>query len=106
MRHPGCGSARFCQIILRKKLDLTSCRINPGTQKAVIEMLPKKTSQKMFQEAEKNAPNDYFIGRNKRDYFQTEIAMPMKCQKCYDAMLAEMDRTGEKNFCSLCYQLS
>lgn len=98
---PGCGKTFFAKHFA-EEVGFNFMAVTPGTLKSKWVNATEENIAKMFKEAEEKAPTIIFIDEisglfPKRDSDAHEMS-----RNATEAMLAEMDRTGEKNIFVIC----
>lgn len=98
---PGCGKTFFAKHFA-EEVGFNFIHVNPGTLKSRYINATEENIAKMFQEAEKNAPTIIFIEEISGLFPSRDSDAHEMSKNAVDAMLAEMDRTGEKGIFVLC----
>ena len=98
---PGCGKTFFAKHFA-EEVGFNFMHINPGTLKSRYVNATEENISMMFQEAEKNAPTIIFIEEISGLFPSRDSEAHEMSKNAVDAMLAEMDRTGEKGIFVLC----
>jgi transitional endoplasmic reticulum ATPase len=98
---PGCGKTFFAKHFA-EEVGSNFMQINPGTLKSRFVNATEENISKMFLEAEKNAPTILFIEEISGLFPSRDSDAHEMSKNAVDAMLAEMDRTGEKGIFVLC----
>jgi len=98
---PGCGKTFFAKHFA-EEVGFNFVHVNPGTLKSRYVNATEENISKMFQEAEKNAPTIIFIEEISGLFPSRDSDAHEMSKNAVDAMLAEMDRTGEKGIFVLC----
>ena len=98
---PGCGKTFFAKHFA-EEVGSNFMHINPGTLKSKYVNATEENISRMFQEAEKNAPTIIFIEEISGLFPSRDSDAHEMSKNAVDAMLAEMDRTGEKGIFVLC----
>jgi transitional endoplasmic reticulum ATPase len=98
---PGCGKTFFAKHFA-EEVGSNFMHVNPGTLKSRYVNATEENISKMFQEAEKNAPTIIFIEEISGLFPSRDSEAHEMSKNAVDAMLAEMDRTGEKGIFVLC----
>lgn len=98
---PGCGKTFFAKHFA-EEVGSNFMQINPGTLKSRYVNATEENISKMFQEAEKNAPTIIFIEEISGLFPSRDSDAHEMSKNAVEAMLAEMDRTGEKGIFVLC----
>ncbi len=98
---PGCGKTFFAKHFA-EEVGFNFIHVNPGTLKSRYVNATEENISKMFQEAEKNAPTIIFIEEISGLFPSRDSDAHEMSKNAVDAMLAEMDRTGEKGIFVLC----
>lgn len=98
---PGCGKTFFAKHFA-EEVGSNFMHINPGTLKSRYVNATEENISKMFQEAEKNAPTIIFIEEISGLFPSRDSDAHEMSKNAVDAMLADMDRTGEKGIFVLC----
>jgi transitional endoplasmic reticulum ATPase len=98
---PGCGKTFFAKHFA-EEVGSNFMHVNPGTLKSRYVNATEENISKMFQEAEKNAPTIIFIEEISGLFPSRDSDAHEMSKNAVDAMLAEMDRTGEKGIFVLC----
>lgn len=98
---PGCGKTFFAKHFA-EEVGSNFMHINPGTLKSRYVNATEENISKMFQDAEKNAPSIIFIEEISGLFPSRDSDAHEMSKNAVEAMLAEMDRTGEKGIFVLC----
>lgn len=98
---PGCGKTFFAKHFA-EEVGFNFIHVNPGTLKSRYVNATEENIAKMFQEAEKNAPTIIFIEEISGLFPSRDSDAHEMSKNAVEAMLAEMDRTGEKGIFVLC----
>lgn len=98
---PGCGKTFFAKHFA-EEVGSNFIQVNPGSLKSRYVNATEENIAKMFQEAEKNAPTIIFIEEISGLFPSRDSDAHEMSKNAVDAMLAEMDRTGEKGIFVLC----
>jgi transitional endoplasmic reticulum ATPase len=98
---PGCGKTFFAKHFA-EEVGSNFMHVNPGTLKSRFVNATEENITKMFQEAEKNAPTIIFIEEISGLFPSRDSDAHEMSKNAVEAMLAEMDRTGEKGIFVLC----
>jgi transitional endoplasmic reticulum ATPase len=98
---PGCGKTFFAKHFA-EEVGFNFMHVNPGTLKSQYVNATEKNIAKMFQDAEKNAPTIIFIDEISGLFPSRDSDAHEMSKNAVEAMLAEMDRTGEKGIFVLC----
>lgn len=98
---PGCGKTFFAKHFA-EEVGFNFIHINPGTLKSKFVNATEENISKLFQDAEKNAPTIIFIEEISGLFPSRDSEAHEMSKNAVDAMLAEMDRTGEKGVFVLC----
>ncbi len=98
---PGCGKTFFAKHFA-EEVGFNFIHVNPGTLKSRYVNATEENISKLFQEAEKNAPTIIFIEEISGLFPSRDSDAHEMSKNAVDAMLAEMDRTGEKGIFVLC----
>jgi transitional endoplasmic reticulum ATPase len=98
---PGCGKTFFAKHFA-EEVGFNFIHVNPGTLKSKYINATEENISKLFQEAEKNAPTIIFIEEISGLFPSRDSDAHEMSKNAVDAMLAEMDRTGEKGIFVLC----
>jgi transitional endoplasmic reticulum ATPase len=98
---PGCGKTFFAKHFA-EEVGSNFMHVNPGTLKSRFVNATEENISKMFQEAEKNAPTIIFIEEISGLFPSRDSDAHEMSKNAVEAMLAEMDRTGEKGIFVLC----
>ncbi|SEH76230.1 transitional endoplasmic reticulum ATPase [Paenimyroides aquimaris] len=98
---PGCGKTFFAKHFA-EEVGFNFIHANPGTLKSRYVNATEENISKMFQEAEKNAPTIIFIEEISGLFPSRDSDAHEMSKNAVEAMLAEMDRTGEKGIFVLC----
>ncbi|MEI2756767.1 MAG: AAA family ATPase [Chitinophagaceae bacterium] len=98
---PGCGKTFFAKHFA-EEVGSNFMHVNPGTLKSRYINATEENISKMFQEAEKNAPTIIFIEEISGLFPSRDSDAHEMSKNAVEAMLAEMDRTGEKGIFVLC----
>lgn len=98
---PGCGKTFFAKHFA-EEVGSNFMHVNPGTLKSRYINATEENISKMFQEAKKNAPTIIFIEEISGLFPSRDSDAHEMSKNAVDAMLAEMDRTGEKGIFVLC----
>lgn len=98
---PGCGKTFFAKHFA-EEVGFNFIQVNPGTLKSRYVNATEENISKMFQEAEKNAPTIIFIEEISSLFPSRDSDAHEMSKNAVDAILAEMDRTGEKGIFVLC----
>lgn len=98
---PGCGKTFFAKHFA-EEVGFNYMQVNPGTLKSRYVNATEENISKMFQEAEKNAPTIIFIEEISGLFPSRDSDAHEMSKNAVDAMLAEMDRTGERGVFVLC----
>jgi transitional endoplasmic reticulum ATPase len=98
---PGCGKTFFGKHFA-EEVGSNFMHVNPGTLKSRYVNATEENISKMFQEAEKNAPTIIFIEEISGLFPSRDSDAHEMSKNAVEAMLAEMDRTGEKGIFVLC----
>ena len=98
---PGCGKTFFAKHFA-EEVGFNFIYVNPGTLKSRYVNATEENITKMFQEAEKNAPTIIFIEEISGLFPSRDSDAHEMSKNAVDAMLAEMDRTGERGIFVLC----
>lgn len=98
---PGCGKTFFAKHFA-EEVGSNFMQVNPGTLKSRYVNATEENIAKMFQEAEKNAPTIIFIEEISGLFPSRDSDAHEMSKNAVEAMLAEMDRTGEKGIFVLC----
>jgi transitional endoplasmic reticulum ATPase len=98
---PGCGKTFFAKHFA-EEVGSNFMHVNPGTLKSRFVNATEENISKMFQEAEKNAPTIIFIEEISGLFPSRDSEAHEMSKNAVEAMLAEMDRTGEKGIFVLC----
>ena len=98
---PGCGKTFFAKHFA-EEVGFNFMQFNPGTLKSRYVNATEENISKMFQEAEKNAPTIIFIEEISGLFPSRDSDAHEMSKNAVEAMLAEMDRTGEKGIFVLC----
>lgn len=98
---PGCGKTFFAKHFA-EEVGFNFIHVNPGTLKSRFINATEENISKMFQEAEKNAPTIIFIEEISGLFPSRDSDAHEMSKNAVEAMLAEMDRTGEKGIFVLC----
>lgn len=98
---PGCGKTFFAKHFA-EEVGFNFIHVNPGTLKSRFVNATEENISKMFQEAEKNAPTIIFIEEISGLFPSRDSDTHEMSKNAVEAMLAEMDRTGEKGIFVLC----
>lgn len=98
---PGCGKTFFAKHFA-EEVGFNFIQVNPGTLKSRYVNATEENISKMFQEAEKNAPTIIFIEEISGLFPSRDSDAHEMSKNAVEAMLAEMDRTGEKGIFVLC----
>jgi transitional endoplasmic reticulum ATPase len=98
---PGCGKTFFAKHFA-EEVGFNFINVNPGTLKSRYVNATEENISKMFQEAEKNAPTIIFIEEISGLFPSRDSDAHEMSKNAVDAMLAEMDRTGERGIFVLC----
>jgi transitional endoplasmic reticulum ATPase len=98
---PGCGKTFFAKHFA-EEVGFNFIHVNPGTLKSRYVNATEENISKMFQEAEKNAPTIIFIEEISGLFPSRDSDVHEMSKNAVEAMLAEMDRTGEKGIFVLC----
>jgi len=98
---PGCGKTFFAKHFA-EEVGFNFVHVNPGTLKSRYVNATEENISKMFQEAEKNAPTIIFIEEISGLFPSRDSDAHEMSKNAVEAMLAEMDRTGEKGIFVLC----
>lgn len=98
---PGCGKTFFAKHFA-EEVGFNFIHVNPGTLKSRYVNATEENISKMFQEAEKNAPTIIFIEEISSLFPSRDSDAHEMSKNAVDAILAEMDRTGEKGIFVLC----
>jgi transitional endoplasmic reticulum ATPase len=98
---PGCGKTFFAKHFA-EEVGFNFIQVNPGTLKSRYVNATEENISKLFQEAEKNAPTIIFIEEISGLFPSRDSDAHEMSKNAVEAMLAEMDRTGEKGIFVLC----
>lgn len=98
---PGCGKTFFAKHFA-EEVGSNFMHVNPGTLKSRYINATEENISKMFQDAEKNAPTIIFIEEISGLFPSRDGDAHEMSKNAVEAMLAEMDRTGEKGIFVLC----
>lgn len=98
---PGCGKTFFAKHFA-EEVGFNFIHVNPGTLKRPYVNATEENISKIFQEAEKNAPTIIFIEEISGLFPSRDSDAHEMSKNAVEAMLAEMDRTGEKGIFVLC----
>jgi transitional endoplasmic reticulum ATPase len=98
---PGCGKTFFAKHFA-EEVGFNFIHVNPGTLKSRYVNATEENISKLFQEAEKNAPTIIFIEEISGLFPSRDSDAHEMAKNAVDAMLAEMDRTGERGIFVLC----
>jgi transitional endoplasmic reticulum ATPase len=98
---PGCGKTFFAKHFA-EEVGFNFMHINPGTLKSQYVNATEKNISKLFEDAEKNAPTIIFIDEISGLFPSRDSDAHEMSKNAVEAMLAEMDRTGEKGIFVLC----
>jgi len=98
---PGCGKTFFAKHFA-EEVGSNFMHVNPGTLKSRYINATEENISKMFQDAEKNAPTIIFIEEISGLFPSRDSDAHEMSKNAVEAMLAEMDRTGEKGIFVLC----
>lgn len=98
---PGCGKTFFAKHFA-EEVGFNFVHVNPGTLKSRFINATEENISKLFQEAEKNAPTIIFIEEISGLFPSRDSDAHEMSKNAVEAMLAEMDRTGEKGIFVLC----
>jgi transitional endoplasmic reticulum ATPase len=98
---PGCGKTFFAKHFA-EEVGFNFIQVNPGTLKSQYVNATEKNISKLFQDAEKNAPTIIFIEEISGLFPSRDSDAHEMSKNAVEAMLAEMDRTGEKGIFVLC----
>jgi len=98
---PGCGKTFFAKHFA-EEVGFNFIHVNPGTLKSRYINATEENISKMFQDAEKNAPTIIFIEEISGLFPSRDSDAHEMSKNAVDAMLAEMDRTGERGIFVLC----
>jgi len=98
---PGCGKT-FIAKHFAEEVGFNFIHVNPGTLKSRYINATEENISKIFQEAEKNAPTIIFIEEISGLFPSRDSDAHEMSKNAVDAMLAEMDRTGERGIFVLC----
>jgi transitional endoplasmic reticulum ATPase len=98
---PGCGKTFFAKHFA-EEVGFNFIHVNPGTLKSRYINATEENISKMFKEAEENAPTIIFIEEISGLFPSRDSDAHEMSKNAVDAMLAEMDRTGEKGIFVLC----
>lgn len=98
---PGCGKTFFAKHFA-EEVGFNYVHVNPGTLKSRYVNATEENISKLFQEAEKNAPTIIFIEEISGLFPSRDSDAHEMSKNAVEAMLAEMDRTGEKGIFVLC----
>lgn len=98
---PGCGKTFFAKHFA-EEVGFNFMHVNPGTLKSRYINATEENIAKMFQEAEKNAPTIIFIEEISGLFPSRDSDAHEMSKNAVEAILAEMDRTGEKGIFVLC----
>lgn len=98
---PGCGKTFFAKHFA-EEVGYNFIQVNPGTLKSKYVNATEENIAKLFQEAEKNAPTIIFIEEISGLFPSRDSNAHEMSKNAVDAILAEMDRTGEKGIFVLC----
>jgi len=98
---PGCGKTFFAKQFA-EEVGFNFIHVNPGTLKSRYVNATEENIAKMFKEAEKNAPTIIFIEEISGLFPSRDSDAHEMSKNAVDAMLAEMDRTGERGIFVLC----
>lgn len=98
---PGCGKTFFAKHFA-EEVGYNFIHVNPGTLKSRYVNATEENISKLFQEAEKNAPTIIFIEEISGLFPSRDSDAHEMSKNAVEAMLAEMDRTGEKGIFVLC----
>jgi len=98
---PGCGKTFFAKHFA-EEVGFNFIHVNPGNLKSRYVNATEENISKLFQEAEKNAPTIIFIEEISGLFPSRDSDAHEMSKNAVDAMLAEMDRTGEKGIFVLC----
>lgn len=98
---PGCGKTFFAKHFA-EEVGFNFIHVNPGTLKSRYVNATEENISKLFQEAEKNAPTIIFIEEISGLFPSRDSDAHEMSKNAVEAMLAEMDRTGEKGIFVLC----
>ena len=98
---PGCGKTFFAKHFA-EEVGFNFIHVNPGSLKSRYVNATEENIAKLFQEAEKNAPTIIFIEEISGLFPSRDSDAHEMAKNAVDAMLAEMDRTGEKGIFVLC----
>jgi transitional endoplasmic reticulum ATPase len=98
---PGCGKTFFAKHFA-EEVGSNFMHVNPGTLKSRYINATEENISKMFQDAEKNAHTIIFIEEISGLFPSRDSDAHEMSKNAVEAMLAEMDRTGEKGIFVLC----
>ena len=98
---PGCGKTFFAKHFA-EEVGFNFIHVNPGTLKSRYINATEENISKIFQEAENNAPTIIFIEEISGLFPSRDSDAHEMSKNAVDAMLAEMDRTGERGIFVLC----
>lgn len=98
---PGCGKTFFAKHFA-EEVGSNFMHVNPGTLKSKYVNATEGNISKLFQEAEKNAPTIIFIEEISGLFPSRDSDAHEMSKNAVEAMLAEMDKTGEKGIFVLC----
>ncbi len=98
---PRCGKTFFAKHFA-EEVGSNFMQVNPGTLKSRYVNATEENISKLFQEAEKNAPTIIFIEEISGLFPSRDSDAHEMSKNAVDAILAEMDRTGDKGIFVLC----
>jgi len=98
---PGCGKTFFAKHFA-EEVGFNFMHVKPGSLKSQYVNATEKNISKMFEDAEKNAPTIIFIDEISGLFPSRESDAHEMSKNAVEAMLAEMDRTGEKGIFVMC----
>ena len=98
---PGCGKTFFAKHFA-EEVGYNFIHVNPGTLKSRYVNATEENISNLFKEAEKNAPTIIFIEEISGLFPSRDSDAHEMSKNAVEAMLAEMDRTGEKGIFVLC----
>ncbi len=98
---PGCGKTFFAKHFA-EEVGFNFIHVNPGTLKSKWVNATEEKIAKLFRDAEENAPTILFIEEISGLFPSRDSDVHEMSKNAVEAMLAEMDRTGEKGIFVLC----
>lgn len=98
---PGCGKTFFAKHFA-EEVGFNFIHVNPGTLKSRYVNATEENISKLFQDAEQNAPTIIFIEEISGLFPSRDGDAHEMSKNAVEAILAEMDRTGEKGIFVLC----